>query len=137
MKRLTKEELLDHGRFTFAEEEIELPKGSGQGVLLRTPDVENFHVLEKASAEREIAARDLAEKGEVSDDAGLTSPVVAADLLATYCAEPKLTREEWQSIVKGWPKPELNRVYAVTAKLAGASEEVARAVATEFRGADD
>jgi hypothetical protein len=137
VKRLTKEELLDHGRFTFAEEEIELPKGSGEGVLLRTPDVENFHVLEKAAAEREVAARELAEKGKVSGDAGLTSPVVAADLLTTYCAEPKLTAEEWQAIVKGWPKPELNRVYEACAKLAGASEEVARAVATEFRGADD
>lgn len=123
MKRLTREELLDHSRFNFAEEEVELPKGSGEGVLLRTPSVEHAHKLEQAAAERK--------------ETGVTSPVVAADLLETYCVEPMLQAADWQEIVKKWPSPELGRVYEACAKLAGATEEVARAVATDFLGSDD
>jgi hypothetical protein len=120
MKRLTKEELQDRARFNFAEEELELPEGSGEGVVLRTPSVEGAHALERAAAERK--------------DNGVTSPQVAADLLATYCVEPNLKAEEWHQIVGPWPSPELGRLYEACAKLAGLTEEESRGAATEFRG---
>jgi hypothetical protein len=120
MKRLTKEELQDRARFNFATEELELPEGSGEGVVLRTPSVESAHALERAAAER--------------DDNGVTSPQVAADLLHAYCVEPALGAEDWQEIVKAWPSPELGRIYEACAKLAGLGEEESRAAATEFRG---
>lgn len=123
MKRLTQEELQDRARFNFTEEELELPKGSGEGVLLRTPSVEDAHALERTSTERK--------------DTGVTSPEVAAGLLSTYCVEPKLEAKLWQEIVKAWPSPELGRLYEACAKLAGATEEDGRALATEFRGSDD
>lgn len=122
MKRLTKEQLKAKAKFNFAEEELPLPElgEKDAGVLLRTPSIDHTHALERASDERK--------------DNGISSPEVIADLLATYCADPDLSKSEWHEIVKDWPAPTMSRIYRGCANLAGASEEEGRALATEFRG---
>lgn len=122
MKRLTKEDLKARANFKFKEEELPLPElgGKDAGILCRTPSIEHIHKLERASQERK--------------DKGISSPGVIAGLLSTYCVDPEMTEEEWLEVVKGWPSPTMDRIYETCAKLAGTTEEEARALATEFRG---
>lgn len=125
MKRLTTEQLKNKAKFNFNEKELPLPElgEKDAGVLLRTPSIDHTHALERASEERK--------------DNGISSPAVIADLLATYCVDPDLTREEWEETVKEWPAPTMSRIYQGCADLAGASEEEGRALASEFRGSGD
>lgn|GEM_PF-3556664 len=122
MKRLTKEQLKARASFNFKEVELALPElgEKDAGILCRTPSIKNIHQLERASQERK--------------DKGISSPGVIAGLLATYCADPELSEEEWLEVVKDWPSTTMDKIYETCAKLAGTTEEEARALATEFRG---
>jgi hypothetical protein len=123
VKRLTKDELSDFAKFNFQEKEVELPLKSGKaGLLFRTPSIAENKELEEAQRKHR--------------DGELDRPVVA-DLLATYCVEPKLSAEEWAKIVVGWPAPIVSKINEAHLELAGISEEVARALATEFLRSGD
>lgn len=127
MKRLSKEELGLRAKFNFREKELPLPELGHEdaGILLRSPSLEALHSIEVAADKRD------------DEDRGISSPDVIATLLSVYSAEPKLSKEEWLEIVKGWPSATLSSIYEAITEVAGKTEEESRALATEFRDSAD
>lgn len=114
--RLTKEQLAEKTRFRFKEQTLELPELGGS-IVLKSLTV----------GERE-ALPDLTD-ADGKPDAGI--PKIAA-LFAAIVADPKVTTQEAEEFLPGWPAEALDALLVAYGKLAGTEEEAA-AAAAEFR----
>jgi hypothetical protein len=119
---LTKDQLADRTRFSFKEEDVELPEIGGM-----------IRVKQMNLQERE-------ELPDLADENGKAIPDPdkkrLATLFASIVVEPRLSVEEARETIVTWPAEAVDKVIIAFGKMTGTKEE-AVAAAAEFRSSND
>jgi hypothetical protein len=119
MKRLTKAQLGDRGRFTFKQEEVQLEELDGS-VIVRAPSVGQRQALSEKLPDNE-------------DDWNLDH---TAELFALIVVDPDVSADEAKEFLADWPGTALDAITKTFARLVGTKEEL-RDAAGDFHGGDN